>query len=244
MIKETLTLFVMQIKLYRQIGLMAIVISALLPLGLIFLLRFVFPAIPADYLLYFISGNLTLSLMTVCIIMLSQSLAQMRQIKSFEYYAVLPINKLSLVLSIIFSFFIMCMPGFLILVIVASFLFNFQFIPHPAFIIIVILTIFSLSGIGAILGVYTRHFMQTNLLSQIFGFGLMVITPVFYPIDILPEPVQILSLFFPTTYAAESFRITLRGEFTSELYPNIFALILFATISFYLVSKKITFREI
>ena len=243
LLKEVWVLFVMQFKTFRLMGPMAVVIPGGLPLGLIIFLKFFFKQATPEIILFIISGNLVISLMSICIIMLSQTLANMKLIKSFEYYAVLPINKLSVILGIVLSFLVVSLPGFALLLVIGSLIFNLWTLPHPMIIVVALLTAFSLTGIGAIIGVYSRHFMQTNIISQIVGFGCILVTPVFFKLEALPLPLRYFAYLFPTTYGAEAMRTTLQGICNQRVLIDLLILTLFTIFSFYLTAVKLKWRE-
>lgn len=249
-LKELFVLFIIQIKVFRQIGIMALVISAFLPFLLIIFMKLVMtklfsknPDIEGT-IIFLITGNVILGISNVCIIMLGQSLSSMKELRAFEYYAVLPISKLSLILGILFSYLIITFPSFILLLFGGSLIFKLKMDLNLSVFLVLILLVFSFTGVGATIGVYSRSQMQANIFSQIIGLGLVLISPVFYPIDILPKIFQIFARFVPTTYGAEALRISVRGGKDNIFFVDILMLLMMSIISFYLINKKIKWQQI
>lgn len=128
-----LTLLAIQLKTFRILGMMTVIISCLLPFFIILFMKLVFKNLPLNSLnlkqtyLYLLSGNVVLGISNLCIIMLSQTIAGMKEIKTFEYYATLPISKISFILAILFSFLIISLPAFLFLLFVGGKILNLNF---------------------------------------------------------------------------------------------------------------------
>lgn len=249
--KSFFTLLAIQLKTFRILGLMTLIISCLLPFLIIVFMKLIFKNLPLNNFnlkqtyLYLLSGNVVLGISNLCIIMLSQTIAGMKEIKTFEYYATLPISKISFILAILFSFLIIAIPAFLFLLFAGGKILNLNFNFNFNIIILLILLALSFSGIGALLGITAKNNLQANILSQIAGFGILMISPVFFPLSVLPKTIQYLAMGLPTTYAAYGLRkvLILNSFYDKEVILCFFMLTFFTAISFILINSKIKFQQ-
>jgi ABC-2 type transport system permease protein len=248
--RDFFILFIIQFKVFRQIGIIALVISAFLPFLLIIFMKLVTTKLISNIsdisqtVIFLITGNVILGVSNLCIIMLGQSISSMKELRAFEYYSVLPISKLSLVLGILFSYLTITFPGFILLLFGGSFIFGFKINLNIFIFLVLILVVFSFTGLGAAIGVYSRSQLEANLFSQIIGLGLILITPVFYPIEILPKIFQLFMRLFPTTYGAEALRFSISGTLNTNFYVDILMLLMMSIFSFYLTNKKLRWQQI
>lgn len=92
---------------------------------------------------------------------------------------------------------------------------------------------------------FAKNNLQANILSQIVGFGVLMISPVFFPLKVLPQAMQYFALGLPTTYAAFGLRkaLTTTNIFDSEILLCYFMLFIFTLISFILINSKIKFQS-
>lgn len=249
--RSFLTLLTIQLKTFRILGIMTVIISCLLPFLIIVFMKLVFKNLPLNNVnlkqtyLYLLSGNVVLGISNLCIIMLSQTIAGMKEIKTFEYYATLPISKISFILAILFSFLIISLPAFLFLLFVGGKILNLNFNFNINIIFLLILLALSFCGIGAFLGVFAKNNLQANILSQVVGFGILMVSPVFFPLKVLPKVMQYFALGMPTTYAAFGLRKVLISNtfYDKEIFFCFFMLFVFTLISFILINSKIKFQS-
>lgn len=100
----------------------------------------------------------------------------------------------------------------------------------PAFVVL-ILTITSFSSLGIISAAFIMVFKRGSPINWLFGAASTLLGGVFYPIAILPQPLQKLSIYLPITHSLKGIRgALLGGEGWSALAPHIGALLLFTLI--------------
>lgn len=97
--------------------------------------------------------------------------------------------------------------------------------------VVLILTITSFSSLGIIAAGFIMIFKRGDPVTWIFSTLSSLLGGVYYPIAILPGPLQKLSHFLPITHSLKGLRgALLAGESWSALAPNLIALVLFTLI--------------
>jgi ABC-2 type transport system permease protein len=155
---------------------------------------------------YILTGNMVLSLLLDGLGKVSSNIAFMKFNGTLDYFATLPVYRSALVLATVIAFFLLSLPAVLVTMIVGSLVLHVPLQLSPWALVVIPLICVSLSGLGAIIGVYARTPEETGSLSLIASLFLFSFGPVLLPLDRLPEIVGTLSLLSPATYAASALR--------------------------------------
>ncbi|MGD8507017.1 MAG: ABC transporter permease [Candidatus Bathyarchaeota archaeon] len=75
-----------------------------------------------------------------------------------------------------------------------------------ALIIVVFLTAFTMAGFGLLIGGFSFYFRNPLVFANIFTFILLIFCGVNFPINQLPQPLQVFSYIFPLTYGVDAGR--------------------------------------
>lgn len=94
-------------------GLFTAIVVVLVPLGNLFLILFTSGATSEEHAYLLLAGNIVVSLVNTCITTLGQYIGIMKKARGFEFYATLPVSKLSLVLALMGSNIMLSLPGLL-----------------------------------------------------------------------------------------------------------------------------------
>lgn len=237
--RDFFDLFYIQLMVYRVYKSFILIMAVILPVGIIVMMKFLIDINQPSQAIYIISGNIVISMVGVSTVMLAQVLSHMKEVGSFEYYASLPISKLNLIMAIIAVYFLLSLPGIITVFIVGNILFKLNIFPHPLLLVFMPLTIFSLSGLGALIGIYSRRELQANMISQMVNLGIIFLSPVIIPLEKLPNFLASISKILPSTYAAHGIREMMCGNWNTEIIKDIIVLIIFSIISFFVIAKKI-----
>ena len=81
----------------------------------------------------------------------------------------------------------------------------------PLLIPLIVLTALALPGFAVLIATYAKTAQAGYMLSNAVGIMLVMISPVFYPIERLPEALQWLARLSPFTYAGQAVHQTLSG---------------------------------
>lgn len=226
----------LSLRLNWQWSLLIVLVS---PLSMLLFLYFLMDG-NSEYMFYVISGNIVMSLVTGTMLTLGQELGFLKDIRGFDYYAALPLKKTNLIIAYLVRATITAIPSIIVLIIVGKLLFKINIAIHFSFPIIVILSGFSLSGLGSLIGIYSRNSGQANILTQILQPIIVYCAPVFTPAEKMPNMIRIVSHFIPTTYVAKALRSSFVGVFD---WTDILMLVAFCAISVILVEFKIDWRQ-
>ncbi|WP_350342988.1 ABC transporter permease [Proteinivorax tanatarense] len=219
-----------------------LLIAPLLPLGVLVFMKFSGAIDDLETALYITSGNVVLSLVLGPMQSICNDLAWGRQRNDLDFYSVLPISKMQLILGITSISTLFSIPGMLMVLLVGKVWLGFEIVFHPIIIAVIILSGLAMVGLGVIMGVYARNGHHANVMNSITIVIVTFLSPVLIPLENLPKLIQYTSYLFPTSYAANAFRSSLKGIVDMSLYLNILALIVFIVITFSFIIKKIDWR--
>jgi ABC-2 type transport system permease protein len=236
-------LFLIQFSSVRTAWQWIFLVSALLPLGLLYFLSFVASTSNRSVLLYYITGNVVVALMLNPLFMLSGQLSWAKQSKAFDFYAGLPISRTALILAAISVSVMFTIPGMILLLLLGMFLFHLWIVPSPLIVLVMILSPLALSGLGALIGILSPNQQVSGVFANIFMVLVMFLSPVFVPISRLPGILQITARVLPPTYAADALRQTLSGSLTLAFLLDVAVLAAFSLGSFYLVTSRLDWRS-
>ena len=90
-------------------------------------------------------------------------------------------------------------------------------------------SLMAFSGIALISAAFTIAFKRSDPMMWLIGSCSWLFGGVFYPVDVLPLPLQQVAWLVPTTHALTAMRSTvLHGASVGDVWPSIVALLLFA----------------
>ncbi|MUG96336.1 ABC transporter permease [Scytonema sp. UIC 10036] len=193
---------------------------------------------------YILIGNLVMSLMFGNLGNVSSRFTYMRFAGTLDYYATLPIRREALILATVVSFFLLSLPSLLVSLGFGVFYLQLPLKFNPLVLLVIPLCVLPLSGVGAIIGTYVRTPEESGSLSLLFTMVMLFIGPVLIPASRLPEIVLLLGHLSPATYAADALRQTLLPtDITQKLLIDIVVLLGFSLFTFYLVGRKVNWRQ-
>ncbi len=190
-----------------------------------------------------LGGNIIISLIFTTMYGTSARFSFMRTFGVLDYYATLPVPKELLVLAVNAGFLVLSMPTTLLTVFLGQWFLNLNISLSPVFFLIVPLASFSLSAVGAFVGVASPNFDAANTITGILQFVFMGIGPILLPEEKLPALVNFLGHFLPSTYAADALRHTLTGKYDSLFMIDLSFLVLFDIGAMVFVGYKMEWRR-
>lgn len=236
-------LFLIQFSGVRTAWQWVFLVSAVMPMGLLFFLSFLAAHADRATLLYYITGNVVVALMLNPLFMLSGQLSWAKQSKAFDFYAGLPISRTALILAAICVSVMFTVPGMILLLIVGMVLFHLWIVPSPLIVVVMILSPLALSGLGATIGILSPNQQVSGVIANIFMVLVMFLSPVFVPLSRLPGLLQVTARLLPPTYAGDALRQTLSGHLEPGFMLDIVVLGGFSLASFYLVTSRLDWRS-
>lgn len=194
-------------------------------------------------LAYVLTGNIVAALMFGNMTNIQNHFVFMRFQGVLDYFATLPIRKVSILLALVLAFFLISLPSLLVMIIVGTWLLGIQLTINPLIILVLPLCTLPLSGIGALLGTFARTPQEGNTSGILVTFLLVALGPVAIPPDHLPAFMITLGRFSPATYAASALRQVLLGPITGQLAIDLLVLTAVSLVVFWIVGKKLDWRK-
>lgn len=191
---------------------------------------------------FLVSGNIVISLIFTTMYGTSARFSFMRTFGVLDYYATLPVSKILLVLSVNTGFLILTLPSSLLTILIAQ-LFGLHFQLNLFFFLIVPLASFSLSAVGAFVGVAAPNFDTANTITGILQFLFMGGGPILIQAERLPDFVNVLGRLLPSTYAAEALRYSLTGTYDLSFLGDLAFLVAFDFLAMLFVARKMEWRR-
>ena len=217
----------------------ALIIVLVTPLSTLYFLTLIFKG-DKEYLTYVITGNMVMSLVTGTMLTLGQELGVLKQLKGFDYYAVLPLKKINLIIAYITRATIVTVPSMILIYFIGKIIIGIDMVVHPSIILVIIFSGFSLSSLGAAIGIYSRDADQASVITQVVQPLIIYLVPVFIPMENMPRLVNYISYIIPTRYVAQALRASYTGKFD---LPSISMLAIFSIISIFLIEFKMDWRR-
>lgn len=191
---------------------------------------------------FLVSGNIVVSLIFTTMYGTSARFAFMRTFGVLDYYATLPVSKVLLVLAVSFGFLLLSLPGTLLTIVIAGF-FGLAIQLNFLFFLLIPLASFSLSAVGAFVGVVSPNFDTANTICGILQFIFMGCGPILVPAERLPDVINFLGGFLPSTYAASAMRHALTGVIDGRFFTDLFFLLIFDALAMFFVAYKMEWRR-
>ena len=193
-------------------------------------------------LAYVLTGNVVLSLLFGIMNNVQSHVMFMRVNGGLDYFATLPIRRLTLVLAMVCAFLLLALPSTAITIVLGALILGLRLALHPAVLLVVPLCALSLAGIGAIIGATARTPENAGTVGLLVTFVLAGLGPVVVPPDRLPSALLVLGRLSPATYAASAFRQVLLGPVTGQLWVDLAVLALVSAATLWFVERKLIWR--
>lgn len=241
-IRQYRVLLRMLLSSYRGGWFMHIFMGLLIPITLGFTVRATLGNINTERAIFMLGGNMAMSIAFGPTQFLITKLGWAKQTKEFEYWIALPVPKLNVILAIISVALLFALPGLVGSYVLGSLIFSLPFSGGWALVVIIPLGILPLAGIGAFIGTIAPSGQTASLIGNLLIIFVGLLSPMLIPPDALPKPLQILSLFIPTTYVADAFRIALSGRMGVSFFLDVLFLVLISAVFLALVHWKLDWR--
>jgi ABC-2 type transport system permease protein len=217
-------------------------VSSVIPLGLLFFLKFAAPTTQTSTMLYYITGNAVVALMFNALGMLSGQLSSARQNKTFDFYAGLPVSRTVLILAAVAVAVLFAIPGMILLLVLGILIFHVTVAPSILVLPVLVLSPPALAGLGALIGVLAPNQQVSAVITNLALVAVMFLSPVLVPASALPSVLQLTARLLPPTYAADALRQTIAGHVNAGVGLDLAFLLAFTVGSLYLVTGKLDWR--
>ncbi|RUT36529.1 ABC transporter permease [Paenibacillus zeisoli] len=226
----------------RETWIWVVLLASLFPFSTLLFMKFFLESPSPDVMMRIVSGNIIFPIIIMSINGLGNHISWSKQQGHFTFYASLPISKINFLLAFIIRGFLMTLPSVIIMTVVGHFVFHVDIHLNLGLIPIVLLAISGSAGFGTLIGFLTPNQDMTTMITNLLMVFLNFLTPVMIDIHQLPSVLQVVSYFFPTTYAADGLKHLLQGVWSSSVTIDMLALLAFTCLSVWIVVKKMDWR--
>lgn len=220
---------------------LSLVFTAISPFSLLFIL---FIVSNGQYVQFAVAGSLVMALVGYGL-----SLGQDISLYKLEYkmqdmFVASPISPLTYMLGLAFSELLYGLPALLVLAGLAVF-FSTSISFLPLLIVNIFLIWGTMSSIGFFLSSHMLHMRNATQLISFVNVLIAVIPPVFYSIERLPLPLQIVSYFVPTTHASLMLQYSMGFPTPQEWSISLGLMVQISYLIFFIIlaKKKALWRE-
>ncbi|HSW59071.1 MAG TPA: ABC transporter permease [Dehalococcoidales bacterium] len=186
-----------------------LIVQLMIATGFIIGIGFFYPQISPDTAKYLTTGAPLISLLTVGLVLVPQVVALGRTAGTFDYIWSLPVPRLVYVAADATIWILVSLPGVIISLILGSIYFQFGLEVN----LLVIPAIALIAMTGTFVGYSIAHAAPkpeiAQLATQIIIFGIMLFSPIMYPLEQLPDWMASVHQVLPIKYMADLLRGTL-----------------------------------
>jgi ABC-2 type transport system permease protein len=194
-----------------------LVIQIIIAVGTVFGLSYMYPSIDVISAKYIVTGATMMTLATLGLVMVPQSVAQMKEKKTFDYLWSLPLPRLVYLLADFTIWTAIVLPGVILSLAIGSAKYHFSLdispLVVPAFLLIALTSV----AVGMSFAHLSPSPVLTGVITNVIIFSLFLFSPVNFPIERLPFGVYHIHLVLPIKYMAD----LVRGTVTPGLVDNL-----------------------
>lgn len=196
----------------RQLLVVLVLMQTALGIGIIYGFGFLVPHITPTVALFFATGAPTLSMILIGLTVVAQETAQSRISGRFGYISALPVPRLAPMLAEVTYWLLVQLPGWLVTLLLAIVRFHVHL--HVSLLVVPAVVLVSLTAAAVGYGVaVSAPPAATNQVTQFLSIGLLLFSPINFPLDRLPVWLQDVHQVLPITYMADLIRGSLTGQY-------------------------------
>ncbi len=186
-----------------------LIVQLMIAVGFIIGIGFFYPEISPEIARFLTTGAPTISLLTVGLVLVPQVVALGRTAGTFEYMWSLPVPRLVYVAADATIWILVSLPGVIASLFLGSIYFDFSLQISP----LVVPAVALIAMTGTFIGYSIAHAAPkpeiAQLATQIIIFGIMLFSPIMYPLEQLPGWMAAIHQVLPIKYMADLLRGTL-----------------------------------
>lgn len=184
-------------------------------------------------------GLMAMSVLFGTTSMLAVTITFERRGRSFDRLLIAPISVSTLVLAKILGAIIFGIINAFIPVVFAAFFINLSGINWAAVVIAVILIAATCALLGLLIAISAKEVFEAQTFSNFFRFPMLFLCGLFIPIEKLPAVLKPISFCLPLTYGTDILNGAITGSSIFNAVFNIFIMLVFVVLLFYLCYKNI-----
>lgn len=212
----------------------------LIPLGSFFMASATVGTEPSHQLRFF-TGSILLSFSMLTVMWLGSILIEDRFYGRLKLFITAPVARLSYVLGVLFYAYILGFVTSLGFFLAARIL-GIPAQPHfLQLFLLVFLTLSAFASIGVVISQFSKSIQAGGVLADSASMILVFLSPVYYPIEILPKSMQYLAYLLPPTYAADGIAKGLAGK--GEIWIDLLVLTFMAFVALSIAIRLVHWKE-
>ncbi|HZT64354.1 MAG TPA: ABC transporter permease [Acidimicrobiales bacterium] len=201
----------------RQLVVMFVLLQVALGVGIVYGFAFLVPQITPTVAVFLATGAMTITLTLLGLVAVPQEVALARVSGRQGYLDALPVPRLAPLLSELTFAVLMQLPGAVATLALAAVRFHLHLQLSPLVLPAAALTALTAAALGCAIAVSLPP-NATQQVTQFLSVGLLLFSPVAFPMSRLPAGLQDLHRGLPVAYMADIMRGTITGHYdTSRL---------------------------
>jgi ABC-2 type transport system permease protein len=186
-----------------------LIVQLMIAVGFIVGIGFFYPQITPNTAKYLTTGAPTISLLMVGLVLVPQMVALSRTQGTFDYIWSLPVPRMVYVAADATIWVLVSLPGVILSVALGSAYYNFGLRVSP----LVVPAVFLIATAGVFVGYTIAHGaprpQMAQIATQVIVFGIMIFSPIMYPMEQLPGWLASVHRVLPVKHMADLSRGTL-----------------------------------
>ncbi len=196
----------------RRLLVLIMGIQIALGIGIIYGFTFLVPQVTPTVALFFATGAPTLSMILMGLTVVPQETAQARISGRFTYVTALPVPRLAPMLADVTYWLLLQLPGWVLTLLLAVAHFDLTLHVDALILPAVALVALTAAAVGYAVAVSFPP-QATTQFTQFLSIGLLLFSPINFPLDRLPGWLQDVHRALPVTYMADLIRGGLTGHY-------------------------------
>ena len=188
------------------------IVEALIAVGYVIGFGYIIPNITTQSAMYLITGAPVLILLMVGLVLVPQVVAMARKEGTFEYLWSLPVPRSCFMAADATVWTAITLPGVILALVVGSWHYHFALHVSP----MVVPTFLLVTLTGIFIGYAVAHSVPkpeiAGVISQVLVFVILIFSPIYYPIEQLPNWLASIHRVLPFYYMANLMRGYLTGK--------------------------------
>jgi len=202
-------------RMRKQI-LLFVVIQIVLALGVVYGLALLLPEIDPRSALFLATGAPTLTLLLLGLTVVPQEVAQGKISGRLAYLATLPVPRLAAPAAELTFWLLVQLPGTVLALVIAAARFDFTLDVSPVAVPAVVLVALCGAAVGFALAMIAKPETAQQLASFV-AIGLLLFSPINFPMDRLPDALAAVHRVLPVAYMADLMRWSLTGRYVENV---------------------------
>ena len=204
-------LFKWQLLRTRTVVPILIVVQMALALGIVYGLSYLMPSIDKVTALYLATGAPTMTLLVLGLNVVPQEVSRSKATGQDAYFSSLPVPRLARPAAEVSFWLLAQLPGTILAVFMGAWRYGFDLNIGGGLIPSVILVALTGASVGYAIAMLLRPELA-NQIASFIGIGLLLFSPINFPIERLPEALQAVHRVLPVKYMADLMRWAFTGD--------------------------------